>query len=178
MDVSSKSLLESMLYRIPNLRFIYDLLDLETISSTHHIEQTNIVSHFENPKIIIVIGVVTHCLIIERSKKNTYHVVDICNEAIYMKCGRGEIYDICYDTLRMRAFMPEPLSKKIVFIDEYSSRNFGGILFTQYYKDGRTGFILGNCKYGSKDNYELVEEDSYQLVTKFLRTIEVNPNIK
>lgn len=174
MNNSSKSILEAMLYRVPNLRFIYHLLDLEAISSSEHPEMRNITSHFKHPSIILAIGVITHCLIIERTAKNMYHVVDIGNEVIYYKCGRGEIFNICDETIKLKAFMPEPLSKKIVLITEYDSKEYEGIIYTQYFKDGHTGFIMGNCKYGSTiDNYELAEKNTYSIVTKFLRALEV-----
>lgn len=129
---SSKQLLEGLLYKVPSLLSVYKIIDLNNISSSEHKEYNNILSHFKTPQVIIAVGLTTSCFIIQREKKQTYHVIEIGAEAYYSKFTSGKLKKRIMEIAKQKDFIPEPLTRKIVVIGKYTKKEaFGDIYVAQ-----------------------------------------------
>lgn len=128
---SSIKILEGLLYTVPNLLSVYKLIDLPSISSVKHPEYNNIYNHFENPTIIISIGLTTVCFVIQREKKQTFHVIEIGSEVIYYKTTSGKLNKEIINILKQKDYMPQPLTKKLVLVDEYSNSKIAGRIYRE-----------------------------------------------
>lgn len=138
MDRSSINILESLQYKIPKIRSIYNLLEISVGSSCHD-ELNNIISCFEDPTIVIAIGLYTSCLIIQRETKSKVSVIEIAQETIYYKTTTGKLKSHIIDILRASDFVPEPLIRKIAIISSYDNTVIGDIYYevarNKYSKD-------------------------------------------
>ena len=150
MDNASKALLESLQYRIPDIRSIYNLISINSGSSRHQ-EIDNIVSNFTDPSIIIAIGLITSCFIIQRESKSKFHVIDISQEAIYYKCNTGE------------------LRSNIVLVDSYS-KNVTGSIYYEIHNNKYTddSSAVHNFLDFSKSDLK----SSFDIVNDYLKGIE------
>lgn len=134
---SSKNLLEGLLYKVPKLLSIYKIIDLGGISSSEHKEYKNILSHFHDPQVIIAIGLTTSCFIIQREKKQAFHIIEIGAETYYAKLSAGKLKKRIAAIAKQRDFIPEPLSRKLVLVSEYTKKDAHGEIYmaqtsTQY----------------------------------------------
>lgn len=129
MLTSSKSLLESLLYKVPSLLSVYKIIGLDKISSSEHKEYDNILSHFSDPQVIIAIGLTTSCFIIQREKKQAFHVIEIGAETYYTKLSAGKLKKRIMTIAKQKDFVPEPLARKIVLICEYDKKEAQGEIY-------------------------------------------------
>lgn len=168
MDNASKALLESLQYRIPDIRSIYNLISINSGSSRHQ-EIDNIVSNFTDPSIIIAIGLITSCFIIQRESKSKFHVIDISQEAIYYKCNTGELRSNIVNVLRAKDFVPDPLVKKIVLVDSYN-KNVTGSIYYEIYNNKYTDD--SNAVRNFLDFSKSDLKSSFDIVNDYLKGIE------
>lgn len=168
MDTASRALLESLQYKIPDIRNIYNLIDINAGSSRHQ-EIDSIVSNFTDPSVIIAIGIITSCFIIQRESKSKFHVIDISQEAIYYKCNTGELRSNILDVLRIKDFVPDPILKKIVIIDSYEKKVSGNIYY-EIYKNKYTNDsdAVHNFLDFNKDE----QKNSFEIVNNYLKGIK------
>lgn len=168
MDNASRALLESLQYKIPDIRNIYNLIGINAGSSRHQ-EIDSIVSNFTDPSVIIAIGIVTSCFVVQRESKSKFHVIDISQEAIYYKCNTGELRSNILDVLRAKDFVPDPLVKKIVVIDSYE-KNVSGSIYYEIYKNKYTNDsdVVHNFLDFSKDELK----NSFEIVNNYLKGIK------
>lgn len=128
---SSKKLLEGLLYVNPSLLSIYKLIDLNRVSSVEHKEYNNILSHFTNPQVLIAIGITSSCFIIQREKKQTYHVIEIGAETSYAKTSSGKLKQRIMEIVKQKDFVPQPMAKKLVFVGEYNKKEAEGEIYLE-----------------------------------------------
>lgn len=168
MDNASRALLESLQYRIQDIRNIYNLIGINAGSSRHQ-EIDSIISNFTDPSVIIAIGIITSCFVIQRESKSKFHVIDISQEAIYYKCNTGELRSNILNILRAKDFVPDPLVKKIVIINSYE-KNVSGNIYYEIYKNKYTNdsYAVHNFLDFSKDELK----NSFEIVNNYLKGIK------
>lgn len=168
MDNASIAILESLQYKIPSIRNVYSLIDINVGSSLHK-EVDNIVSNFTNPSVIISIGLLTNCYIIQRESKTKIHVICISQETIYFKCNTGELVRNIVGSLKLKDFVPDPIMKKIVFINDYN-KTVTGEVFYEMNKDRYTN--------NKKAIYEFLDFDkdslynSNKIISDYIKEIK------
>lgn len=130
---------EHLLFKIPKIRnalFSLNIISNErNIAPVEHNEFNNIISDFENPRIISAIGIVCLTIIIEpKIISRKYNIIIIngysSEKMILSKTG---ICDLIYRTLNIRDFLPMPLTKKIIYISDFSKME--GVIFSEYSKN-------------------------------------------
>lgn len=142
LNSASKNLLETLLFKIPNILYIYKLLELPVLSSSEHKECVTIIDNFKNPKVIICNGLTVSCFIIERIAKNKYFYLTIEQEVFFQKGNIGDIWKRMDNLLKEKDFIPQPLSKKITLIEQYSKDGVFGKFYTSV--NGKTKMVRGN----------------------------------
>ena len=172
MERSSKDLLESLLFKIPNIRCIYDMLELGTITSSEHPEYNNIINNFEKPNVILCIGVLTTCIIVQRTRKNEFRCLVIGRDVYYTKCKKSDLYNLIDDAMLIRDFIPQPLNKKLAFINDYNKSEIHGNVYTEMKTKLYVDRIVSNIVESVNiDDSELL--DYYEIVKSEINNIEV-----
>lgn len=164
---ASKTILEALLYKFPDIKNIYNMLDIGTISSSEHPEINNIASNFTSPTILISIGILANCYIIQRQSKTKFHYIEISSEVTYNFSNKGKLIDDICNNINIKDFVPEPLSKKIVFITNYED-DIQGIIYTKIKK----GFILGNDNLNIR-NKRVLKKNAWQLTKEILNKLDI-----
>ena len=130
MRENSKNILESLMVKIPEMRNIYSLLDLPVLSSSQHLENNSIVNYFSKPSVVICNGLIVSCLIIEKKAKNKFYCIEIKQEVTFCKCNKGDIKQKVINVLKEKDFIPSPLFKRLLLVDDYSSKEVTGEFYT------------------------------------------------
>ena len=139
------SILESLVYKHPYYRFLFDIIGLNITNSIYHEETSNIVDLFTNPRIVITSNVITTCYLIQQKSKNQFHVLKIDSDIVYYKLNKSKIINQVKSDIKSIKWMQEPFIKKIITIDTITEDSIDGQIvsfdnkkayFQNSYEDG------------------------------------------
>lgn len=168
MERSSLNILEALQSKNYDYRNIYNLLEIYNIGSVPHPELENIVTRFTDPKIIIAIGLITSCFIIQYESKTKVDVIEISLDVKYYKCSSGQLRNKILDVVKLKDFIPDPLVKKIVLINSFS-KIVSGEIFYEVSKNKYTD--NGDVIYNFLDFDKKKFINGWQVVDGFLKEI-------
>ena len=126
------SLVESFYFKFPKVKQLLDIVDLP-VDKIHHPEHDTILSHFTNPQVIIVVGIVTRVLLIEPESRTKFHVICIDQQVAYSLMDTATLRKLIRQVILYKGFIPQPFEKKIVWLKDLDS--FEGELYTEYMKN-------------------------------------------
>ena len=131
MSSNKFSLVESFYFKFPKAKQLLDLLELP-VDKIHHPEHDTILSHFTNPQVIIIIGVITRVLLIEPESRTKFHVICIDQQVTYSFMDTATVRKLIRQVISYKDFIPQPFEKKIVWLKDLDS--FEGEIYTEYMK--------------------------------------------
>lgn len=168
MEQNSLNILSGLQSRIPSIRNVYNLLKLDTVSSASH-NELSFLKEFNNPSIIIIIGLCTTCYIIERKSKSKFHVIEIAQEVTYYSTTLGKLFDDMKEKLKAKDFIPSPLVEKIAVVNSYKRK----VDATLWYRVKNTLYTQDEDIIENYKDYNIKElKKGLDIVIEFLREIE------
>ena len=130
MNSSTRSLLSGLEYKMPEIRELYRVLEIEDPGASEHRELDNILQHFDRPVIIVSIGITVACFIIQRRSQRRFDVLKISSSYSYATMGLGALLREILSECRLRDFVPQPILRKIVVIGDIVGDGARGTVWT------------------------------------------------
>lgn len=132
MSSNKFSLVESFYFKFPKVKQLLNLIELP-VDKVHHPEHDTILSHFINPQVIVIIGVITRVLLIEPESRTKFHVICIDQQVTYSLTDTATIRKLIRQVISYKDFIPQPFEKKIIRLKDLDS--FEGEMYTEYKKN-------------------------------------------
>lgn len=171
MDSSTRSLLSGLEFRMPEIRELYKILEIEDPGASEHRELDNILQYFHRPVVIATIGLTVSCFIVQRRSKRRFDVLKIGSSYSYATMGLGALLNEMLAECRLRDFVPQPILRKIVVIDDIVGSGARGVVWTLVRGRLYTSEYMSTLIDIDRDGSTLLED--HLIIGDVLREMEV-----